>query len=125
MATTQATTMARNAADYAKRTTGKVQWCRVGVFSSDGRRGFHRTGSVSAQTKEFLTSSCVRFSTDEMLGAVRLYRWQEFRCSQLAKRAIEQQKYKTAAKLCELAEQCADTAHALETHQTVLYRIVR
>ena len=110
---------------YARRTTGTILWCGVGVFSGDGRKALdpRRAYDVPEETRRFLAQHCVRYTPAETAAAASRAHHQEARCQRLAKLAIDASKYASAIKLCSKAEALQDTVKEYAKGQRAMYRM--
>lgn len=110
---------------HAKRTTGTILLCDVGVFSGDGKRSLdpRRMYSVAEETKRFLHKHCVRFTGEEHRQAEKRSKHQEFRLARLAKLAIDAGKYDSARRLVDMAESAHDHWREFSAGKRVMYRI--
>lgn len=113
------------AIEHARRTTGTVLVSGIGVFSGDGMRAFDpiRLYNIAAETSRFLERECCRFSVAENMQAINRRRDHEYRLRRLAKRAIDQGKYESARRLCQLAKDANEDWTELQAGERVMYRL--
>jgi hypothetical protein len=111
------------AIEYAKRTTGTLLWCSVGVFSGDGQRSLDKTLTVSKATVKFLNEKCTPYTQAQNDVAMSRARFQENRCKRLAKQAIELGNYESAKRLVEIAASLHETVAEFISNNRIVYVI--
>lgn len=114
------------AIEHARRTTGTLLCCGVGVFSGDGKKALDpmRLYTVAKQTERFLQTHCVPFDKKENSRKLAQFVRNRDRWVRIAKTALDQGKYASAEQCCQKAAHENDSLKEMTRGERKYFHII-